>query len=253
MPLDYRRFMKNVKLTLAFDGGNYNGSQKQDNTNLTIEENLEKALKVVLNEKPELVFSSRTDKGVHAYGMVVNFKTRSKKALGDIQKEVNKELPNDIVIRQIEKVDDDFHARYKSKAKVYQYKIYNDDKIDPFKRKYYYFKREKLDIDKMREAAELIVGTHDFIGFSSVKKSKKSTVKTINKIDIVKEDKDIFIFVEGDNFLYNMVRIIVGTLIEIGVGNMDKENITKVFEDKVRNEAGKTIAPNGLYLQKVVY
>ncbi len=245
--------MKNVKLTLAFDGGNYNGSQKQDNTNLTIEETLEKAIKEVLNEKPEFVFSSRTDKGVHAYGMVVNFKTRSKKALGDIQKEVNEALPNDLVIRQIEKVDEDFHSRYKSKSKVYQYKIYNDDKIDPFKRKYYYFKREKLDIDKMKEAAELIVGTHDFIGFSSVKKSKKSTIKTINKIDIVKEDKDIFIFVEGDNFLYNMVRIIVGTLIEVGTGNMKIDAINEVFEGKARSQAGKTIAPNGLYLQKVIY
>ncbi len=245
--------MKNIKLTLAFDGGNYNGSQKQDNTKQTIEEVLETAIKEVVNEKIELIFSSRTDKGVHAYGMVANFKTKTKKNLGEIQKEVNAILPNDIVIRQIENVDEDFHARYKSVAKVYQYKIYNDDKIDPFKRKYFYFKREKLDVDKMIEAAEMLVGTHDFIGFSSVKKSKKSTVKTINKIDIVKEDKDILIFIEGDNFLYNMVRIIVGTLIEIGVGNMDKDNINKVFEGKVRNEAGKTIAPNGLYLQKVIY
>ncbi len=245
--------MKNIKLTLAFDGANYNGSQKQDNTNNTIEEVLESALKEVLRENVELIFSSRTDKGVHAYGLVANFKTNTKKNLGEVQRETNDLLPNDIVIRKIENAPEDFHARYKSVSKVYQYKIYNDDKIDPFKRKYYYFQREKLDIEKMEEAAKLLVGTHDFIGFSSVKKSKKSTVKTINKIDIVKEDKDISIFVDGDNFLYNMVRIIVGTLIEIGSGNADISTIQKVFDGKSRSEAGKTIAPHGLYLQKVNY
>ncbi len=245
--------MKNVKVTIAFDGGNYNGSQKQDNTNSTIEEKLERALQEVLKENVELILSSRTDKGVHALGLVANFKTNSKKDLGTIQKEINDILPNDIVIRKIEGVSEDFHARYKCVSKVYQYKIYNDDKINPFKRKYYYFKKEKLDIDKMIEASKLIEGTHDFIGFSSVKKSKKSTVKTINKIEIVKDDKDIFIFVEGDNFLYNMVRIIVGTLIEIGEGTLDKSVIEKIFEGKERGEAGRTIAPNGLYLQKVNY
>ncbi len=245
--------MKNIKLTLAYDGANYNGSQKQDNTKNTIEEVLESTINDVLKEKVELIFSSRTDKGVHAYGLVANFVTKTKKNLGEVQKEVNDALPNDIVIRKIENVADDFHARYKSVSKVYQYKIYNDDKIDPFKRKYYYFQREKLDIEKMEEAAKLLVGTHDFIGFSSVKKGKKSTVKTINKIDIVKDDKDISIYIEGDNFLYNMVRIIVGTLIEIGSGNADKAIIQKVFDGKTRSEAGKTIAPHGLYLQKVNY
>ncbi len=245
--------MKNIKLTVAFDGGNYNGSQKQDNTNNTIEEKLEESLQSVLGEKLELVLSSRTDKGVHALGLVVNFKTRTKKDLATIQKETNDILPNDIVIRKIENVSEDFHARYKSVSKVYQYKIYNDDKINPFKRKYYYFKKEKLDIDKMLEAAKLIEGTHDFIGFSSVKKSKKSTVKTINKIEIVKEDKDVSIFVDGDNFLYNMVRIIVGTLIEIGDGSLDMAVIEKIFDGKERGEAGRTISPHGLYLQKVNY
>ncbi len=245
--------MKNIKMTIAFDGGLYNGSQKQDNTNNTIEENLQNALNKVLGEKVELVFSSRTDKGVHALGMVVNFKSRCRKNLSEIQKETNELLTNDIVIRRIENVAEDFHARYKAVSKVYQYKIYNDDKINPFKRKYYYFKREKLDIEKMQKASELLIGTHDFIGFSSVKKSKKSTVKTINKIEIVKEDKDVFIFVEGDNFLYNMVRIIVGTLIEIGDGTIDSSVITKILDGKERSDAGKTIAPHGLYLQKVNY
>ncbi len=245
--------MKNIKLTIAFDGGQYNGSQKQDNTKNTVEEALESAIFEVLKEKVELVLSSRTDKGVHALGMVCNFKTNSRKNLGEIQNEVNELLNNDIVIRRIENVDQEFHARYKSVSKVYQYKIYNDDKINPFKRKYYYFKREKLDIEKMQQASELIVGTHDFLGFSSLKKSKKSTVKTINKIEIVKEEKDIFIFIEGDNFLYNMVRIIVGTLIEIGEGKRDISSIEKIFEGKERSEAGITIAPHGLYLQKVNY
>lgn len=245
--------MKNIKLTVAFDGGNYNGSQRQDNTNNTIEEALQVALEKVLDEKLELILSSRTDKGVHALGLVVNFRTNSKKNLDIIQREVNEILVNDIVIRKIENVPEDFHARYKCRSKVYQYKIYNDDKINPFKRKYYYFKKEKLDIDKMIEAAKLIEGTHDFIGFSSVKKSKKSTIKTINKIEIVKEEKDVFIFVEGDNFLYNMVRIIVGTLVQIGDGSLDKSVIEKIFDGKERGEAGRTISPHGLYLQKVNY
>lgn len=245
--------MKNIKMTIAFDGGSYNGSQKQDNTSNTVEEILQNSINEILKEKVELVFSSRTDKGVHAMGMVCNFKTNSKMKLGDIQNEVNESLNNDMVIRRIEKVEDDFHSRYKSVSKVYQYKIYNDDKINPFKRKYYYFKREKLDIELMQQASELLIGTHDFIGFSSVKKSKKSTLKTINKIDIVKEDKDVFIFIEGDNFLYNMVRIIVGTLIEIGEGKKDISVINKIFEGKERSDAGKTISPHGLYLQKVNY
>lgn len=245
--------MKNIKITLAFDGGMYNGSQKQENTKMTIEESLETALTEVLSEKPELVFSSRTDKGVHALGMVVNFKTNCRKNLLQIQTETNDLINNDMVIRRIENVPEDFHARYKAVSKVYQYKIYNDDKINPFKRKYSYFKREKLDIQKMQEAADLICGTHDFIGFSSLKKSKKSTVKTVSKIEIVKEDKDIEIYVHGDNFLYNMVRIIVGTLVEVGDGTRTVDSIKDIFDGKERVVAGRTISPHGLYLQKVNY
>ncbi len=248
--------MKNVKLEIAYDGGNYIGWQKQgkdDSNRKTIQEVLETVLSAILKEKIEIIGSGRTDKGVHALGQIANFKTKSKLSLGELQKELNEKLPNDIVIRRIEKMNDDFHSRYKAVGKVYTYKIYNDDKINPFKRKHYYYKKEKLDIEAMEKAAELLVGEHDFIGFSAVKKTNKSTVRKIEKIEIVKNDKEVEIYIHGNGFLYNMARIIVGTLLEVGEGSRNIGSISKILNGKERTMAGRTIPPHGLYLQKVIY
>ncbi len=248
--------MKNVKIKIAYDGGNYIGWQKQgkdDSNRKTIQEVIEKTLSNFLKEKIEIIGSGRTDKGVHAMGQVANFKTKSKISLGELQSEVNEMLPNDIVIRRIEKMGEDFHSRYKAVGKVYAYKIYNDDKINPFKRKHYYFKKEKLNIEAMEKGANLLIGEHDFIGFSSVKKGNKSTVRKIEKIEIIKNDKDVEIYIHGNGFLYNMARIIVGTLVEVGEGSRNINTITSILEGKERSMAGRTIPPHGLYLQKVIY
>ncbi len=244
--------MKNYKITIAYDGTHFNGWQNQGNTDNTIQNNIESTLSKVLREKIELTASGRTDKGVHAYNQVASFKTKS-----TITKEtlltINEELANAIVIKECKEMDDRFHARYNVKEKTYRVKLLNSKFNNPLTRKYVYNIEDKLNIEKMQAAAECFIGEHDFAGFSSLKKHKKSTVRTISKIEILQNGEEIDILVTGDGFLYNQVRIMAGTLIDIGLHKLNKEVIEKVLNEKVRATAGHTIPPFCLYLDEVKY
>lgn len=252
--------MKNYKIVVMYDGSHFNGWQNQGNTENTIQNNIEIAIKNVINEKVEIIASGRTDKGVHSYGQVCNFKAKSV-LNNEFLVKINEELQNSIVIKSIEEVDERFHARYNVKEKTYRVKVLNSKFNNPISRKYVYHIDDKIDVEKMKKAARLLVGEYDFVGFSSLKKTKKSTTRTITGIDIFVKNlvdtsdfgKEIDIVVSADGFLYNQVRIIVGTLLDIGAGKIKEEIILEVLNEKIRAKAGHTIPPYCLYLDNVKY
>ncbi len=244
--------MYNYKINIAYDGTNFNGWQNQGNTENTIQTAMEKALSSVLKEKIELVASGRTDKGVHAYSQVANFNCKTKITV-PILDEINEALQNSIVITNCKEANERFHARYHVKGKTYRVKLLNTKYNNPLTRKYVYHVVEKLDIEKMKAAANDFVGEHDFVGFSSLKKSKKSTTRNVTKIEFIENKGEIDILFTGDGFLYNQVRIMAGTLIDIGTGKLKDTIIKDVFDEKVRQNAGHTIPPYCLYLDNVEY
>lgn len=245
--------MLNYKIEICYDGSNYNGWQVQKNTDKTIQGAIIESIKKVTGEDVELIGSGRTDKGVHAYAQVANFKLRKDFNPKDLAQKINNNLFNDVVITKIKKVDERFHSRYNAINKTYIYKILNNSVTNPFKRKHYYQYRENIDVEKMKEGAEFLVGKKDFQCFSSIKNSKKSTIKEVLSIDIEKINDEIIIEITGTSFLYNQVRIMVGTLLEIGIGTMEPKFVEEIFKNKTRSHAGRTIPPHGLYLKKVVY
>lgn len=244
--------MTNYKMIVSYDGTKYNGWQSQKNTKNTIQEKLENVLFLMCNKKVEVFASGRTDAGVHAKGQCINFKCDTEKTPDEIMTYLNHYLPEDILIKDICTIDDRFHSRLNAKNKTYEYRIaYN--KPDVFVRKYVYYTGIKPDVELMKKASEKLLGTHDFIGFSSLSKSKKSTVRRINYIDIDDVDGIVSLRVNGNGFLYNMVRIITGTLYEIGIGKMDISTIDKIFETNDRTLSGTTLPAKGLTLLDVKY
>jgi len=244
---------RNIKLVIAYDGSKYNGWQKQGNTGNTIQEKLEVLLGKMTNEEVEIHGSGRTDAGVHAKGQVANFHTNCKMSCQDMLSYINEYLPKDISVLSVEEVEERFHSRLWAEKKTYEYHIVNSQISDVFARKYSVQVIEYLDIEKMRDAAKLLIGTHDFIGFSSNKRMKKSTVRTIYQIDITNEKDKICISYCGNGFLYNMVRIMTGTLIEIGLGKRDIKSIEDILENRNRMQAGYTAPAQGLFLASVEY
>lgn len=245
--------MQNYKITIQYDGTKYNGWQKQKNTTNTIQEKIENVLTKFTGNQVEIFASGRTDAGVHAIGQVANFKIKKAEHAHQIKKYLNEYLPSDINILDIKEVSDRFHSRLSCKGKTYLYRIYTGEKVCVFDRKYVYSKQLNLDINKMNKAKEFLIGKKDFISFSSIKKSKKSTVRTIFSIDIEEENGEFKFIFCGNGFLYNMVRIIVGTLIEVGQGYIKLEEIEQILNSKNRQLAGKTMPPQGLFLYKVHY
>lgn len=245
--------MNNYKLTISYDGTNFNGWQQQKNTENTIQEIVTDSIQKCIGEKVEVIASGRTDKGVHAYGQVVNFQCVKQLKIKMFLNEINEILPNAIVVRDMEQVPERFHARYNAKQKTYVYKIVNKKINNPFKRKYTLHVKENLNIELMKDAARSLMGTHDFAGFSSTKKSKKGTVKTISNIEIKEQYDELHIYFTGDGFLYNQVRIMVGTLLDIGTGKLKVNSVKDVLQNKDREQAGTTVPPHGLYLVSVEY
>ena len=243
--------MKNYKITVAYDGAKYNGWQKQGNTSNTMQERFEKVLERMCAHPVEIHASGRTDAGVHAISQTANFKCNTNLKPKEIKDYLNKYLPEDILVKSCEVADERFHARLNAVSKTYEYLIATE-KPDVFVRKYVFVAENKPDLDKMRKAAEKLLGTHDFKGFSTGK-TKKSTVRTINWLEIEENDGIIAIRVNGNGFLYNMVRIISGTLYDIGTGALDMSVIDEVFESKIREKAGQTLPPQGLKLVEVFY
>ncbi|TJX67799.1 tRNA pseudouridine(38-40) synthase TruA [Soehngenia saccharolytica] len=245
--------MRNIKMVLEYDGSKYQGWQKLGNTENTIQEKIEKTIKMIINEDITLIGSGRTDAGVHAKGQVANFKTNSEIELNDFLYYLNVYLPKDIRVKDMREASERFHARYNVKKKYYVYYVYNDTFQSPFYRKYSYHVPEKLNVENMNEASKLLIGTHDFRAFTSVKSKKKSTIKTIESIKINNSTPIISIEYTADGFLYNMVRILTGTLIEIGKGARDINSIYSLFDSKNRADAGFTAPAHGLFLEKVIY
>ena len=245
--------MYTYRMTLAYDGSRYNGWQKQGNTKNTIQEKLETLLTRLIGEEIEVAGSGRTDAGVHAMGQVVSFHTTQKQDCTALLSEIRRYLPEDIGAMELSEAAPRFHARLNAVGKTYVYRIWNSDAPNVFERKYLYTVPDKLDIAAMETAAADLIGTHDFMSFCANKRMKKSTVRTIESIEMKRLGSELRITVTGDGFLYNMVRILVGTLLEVGTGKRDKHSIPALLEAKDRSKAGYLVPPHGLRLEAVYY
>ena len=245
--------MQNFKMTIQYDGTKYNGWQKQGNTSNTIQEKIEAVISQLTGEEIELNASGRTDAGVHALGQVANFKTDTEHDTEYMLKEINRYLPKDIRILDLEKADIMFHSRLNAKRKTYVYRIDNSDFGSVFDRKYSMRFNDRLDIKAMREAAAFYVGEHDFKSFCTKKNMKKSTIRKIYSIDITQNNGIIEIEYCGNGFLYNMVRILTGTLMDVGRGRLKPSDMADIIEARDRGRAGFTAEPEGLFLKSVEY
>ena len=244
--------MRNIKLTIEYDGKDFNGWQKQP-TKLNIQGTIEQAIKQITGEDVELNASGRTDAGVHALGQVANFKTNSQIPIEKFAIAINSKLKKSIRIQKAEEVDERFHSRYSCKRKTYRYIINNSPEGTAIYRNLETHIPQKLDLSQMKKAIKYFEGEHDFKAFKASGTSSKSSVRTIYKADIYQENEKIFIEITGNGFLYNMVRIIVVTLVEVGLGKIKPEKIIDIIQQGKRENAGKTFPPNGLYLLKVMY
>lgn len=243
--------MNNYKLSIQYDGGRYKGWQRLGNGENTIQEKIENVLSVLTGKPTEIIGSSRTDAGVHALAQVANFKTDKNFTETEIKDYLNQYLPNDICIKEVSKVPEIFHARYNVKGKTYLYKIWNQSYPNPFARKYSMYVKNKLDIEKMKNAAQLFVGEHDFTAYSNAKTKKKSMLREIYAIDVEASEGFIQIRISGNGFLYNMARKIVGTLIAVGSGDADANRIPGILLSKDRSQVGYMAEASGLYLENV--
>ena len=244
--------MRNIKLTIEYDGTRYYGWQRQPIGN-TIQQELEKAISKVIKKYVEVIGSSRTDSGVHAKGYVANFKTNVKMPAEKFRDARNCTLPRDIVIIKSEEVDLDFHARYSSKGKTYCYTILNREYPCAINKDYVYYYRWKLNVEEMKKACKYFLGTHDFKAFQTPGGSVKTSIRTISDLHIETNVDKIKIYISADGFLYNMVRIIVGTLILVGSNKIKEDFVKNIIESGVRQNAGKCAPANGLCLEKVFY
>lgn len=246
--------MRNIKLVLEYDGSRYQGWQRlgKDESTNTISNKIIEVIKKMTNEDVELFCGARTEVGVHAYGQVVNFKTTTDMTLLEIKRYLNRYLPMDIAVIEIEEMPERFHASLNAVSKVYLYRMAINDGPSVFERKYVYHSFKKPDVELMKQAAILFVGKHDFKNFSTVKKNK-STEKEIIEIDIYDDGNEIQFTIHGNDFLHNMVRMILGTLIDVGLGNRKKEEIEEVFDSRSKVTASAPVDPKGLFLQEVRY
>ena len=245
--------MKNYKITIQYDGSRYKGWQVQNSTDMTIQGKLQSVLSQMTGQEIEVIGSGRTDAGVHAYGQVANFHVPNQFNAQEIIDYLNQYLPMDIAVTDIEEVDERFHARFHATSKTYAYRIHRSNIPNVFERKYMYTYTEPLDIKAMKEAASILIGTHDFMSFCGNKKMKKSTVRTITNIKIEERENELCISYTGDGFLQQMIRILTGTLIEVGNGMKQVSDIHRILESKDRANAGYTVPAEGLSLQSVEY
>lgn len=245
--------MRRIMLTVAYDGTNYHGWQIQPNV-ITIESVLNEALSSLFKEEIHVIGASRTDTGVHALGNIAVFDTEARMPGDKVSYALNQRLPQDIRIEDSREVPLDFHPRHCNSRKTYEYKILNREFPLPTYRLYAHFTYVPLDVTRMQQAADYLVGEHDFKSFCSVKTQAESTVRTIYSVDVRTEDEAyIVIRVSGNGFLYNMIRIIAGTLVKAGKGKITPQDIDLMLEAKNRCEAGQTAPPQGLTLMNIDY
>lgn len=241
-----------IKAIVAYDGTNYQGFQRQKN-GVGVQQVLEKALTEVLKEPILIKAAGRTDAGVHALGQVISFTTSSRIPPENYRRALEPHLPPDIAVRESFYAPDDFHARFDAVDKTYQYKLLYSPLPDPTQRNTTWEFREKLDVDKMNEAAALLLGKHDFTSFKNQGSQDTSPVRTLTEAHWV-QDGDLFTFtITGDGFLYRMVRNIVGCLVRVGTGAWTKEDFARVLAARNRKQAGMAAPPQGLYLMHVSY
>lgn len=246
--------MKNIKLIIEYDGSRYDGWKVATTGKATtIQDKIESVLEKMLEKKTELIGAARTESGVHAYGQVANFKADTNMKPYQIKHYLNRYLPQDIAVVDVMEVSERFHSSFNAKSFIYQYKISVAEVNNVFERKYNYYSFDKLDVNIMKEASKELIGKHDFIAFSDNKRMKKSTVREIYSIDIYGDSNEVIITIHGDDFWPNMVRIIVGTLMEIGRGDREVSDMKEILESKDRDKAGETAAAQGLFLQEVKY
>ena len=245
--------MRNIKLTIEYDGKDFNGWQKQPNKP-NIQGSIEFAIKQITGEEVELNASGRTDAGVHSLGQVANFKTNSLIPIEKIPIAINTKLKRSIRIINAEEVDERFHSRLSCKRKTYRYVINNSEFESAIYRYLETYILQKLNIEKMKQAVKYFEGEHDFKAFKASGTSSKSSVRTIYNAEVKEMPNNrIYIELTGNGFLYNMVRIIAGTLVDVGLGKIQPEEIESIILQGKRELAGKTLQPNGLYLLKVEY
>lgn len=244
---------QNYKMILSYDGSRYYGWEHQPNTELTIQGKLETVLSRLTGEAVTVIGAGRTDAGVHARGMCANVLLDTELSEDEIRAYMNRYLPEDISINELKRCGDRFHARFKASGKTYRYSCWYGEQKPVFERKYVRVLEQKPDIGKMKVAAAYLIGEHDFKSFCGNSKMKKSTVRRIDSIDITENGSYIRLYFHGTGFLQNQVRIMTGTLLEIGFGKRAPEEMQAILEKKDRKAAGFTAEPQGLCLMKVDY
>lgn len=245
--------MSVYKAIVEYDGTRYRGWQSQKDTDNTIQSKLASVLGRFEGAPVEVQGSGRTDAGVHAYGQVISFALEEFCAPEELMDYMNHYLPEDIGVKSLEAVQERFHARLNAKAKTYVYRIWNSRLPNVFERKWMYTIEEPLKVEAMRNAAFYFLGTHDFAAFCAVKKKKKSTVRTIYELSVERLGEEVRIRVTGDGFLHHMVRILVGTLVEVGLGHRDSSQMPELLKNGIRAQAGLTMPARGLILWEVCY
>lgn len=244
--------MKNLRLILEYRGTRYAGWQKQNNA-VTIQGKLEEAIEKITGERPKIYSSSRTDAGVHALGLCVSFKTSTKVLMEKLPLALNSVLPHDIAVVSAAEADMDFHARFSAKGKKYIYKIHSRAARSPIHRGFAWHVPRRLDFEAMQEASAHFVGKHDFSAFKSTGGSENTSIRTIHSAELIKSGDILELHISGDGFLYNMVRIIAGTLVYVGLGKIEPQEIPGIISSGDRTRAGKTAPPEGLFLSEVYY
>ncbi|MFA9462949.1 MAG: tRNA pseudouridine(38-40) synthase TruA [Velocimicrobium sp.] len=247
--------MRNIKLLVEYDGSRYDGWQKQpkNEKSLTIQDKIEDVLCKMDGETIDLMGAARTEAGVHAYAQIANFKTESTKKLYEIKHYLNRYLPRDIAVLEVWEVPERFHSSFNATSFTYAYKIAVGEVASVFDRKYNYYSFDALNVKAMKEAASLLIGVHDFKCFSDNRRMKKSTEREIYSLDICEDIKEIIITIKADDFWPHMARIIVGTLIEVGRGNLAASEMTTILSSLDREKAGPTAEAKGLFLQDISY
>lgn len=244
--------MKNYLLRIKYNGSSYHGWQVQDNA-VTVQEKLQDAIEAVFGKREDVKGCSRTDSGVHANAFFCNFRSEKVIQAEKIPAALNANLPVDIAVEKCTEVHQDFHARYDCKGKEYVYKIWNGHERNPFYNDLYYHYKYKIDTELLNIEAQAFVGKHDFSAFCAAGGSVEDKVREIYSFRVERSGDEVFFYVSGDGFLYNMVRIMVGTLLEISSGKIEKGKISQIICEKDRNMAGFTVPPQGLYLNAVYY
>ena len=243
----------NVKLTIQYDGTRYDGWQRQGNTDNTLQGRLEGVLSRMVGKPVEIQGAGRTDAGVHARGQVASVHLPEGYTPQEIQNYLNRYLPEDVAVVEVVEVGERFHARLSATGKEYRYHIRMGNVPDVFARKYQYRVEEPLDLAAMERAAGYLTGKHDFRSFCGNRRFKKSTVREVFHIGVEVCGSDLTLIYRGDGFLYNMVRILTGTLLEVGLGQRTPESMVDILEARERTAAGKTAPAQGLVLQEVYY